>query len=520
MPRPKPRIIRDIHSDRLPGQAGKTVFEFIPKRVNLGYRRQVRIAPGPFFKTMAVVASLWFLILGSVAAPTITPTLAAPAASEEERKALEAELRELESQIDEYENQIIGYQKQGNTLKNEIASLNSKVAKLNLQIKAINLTLKELDNKIEDTEAEIHVTERSIDDKKTVLIQLIKNLYENDQSTLVEIFLRNPRLSDFFSDVNNLTLLQNNLRLTIAEITDLRDELVDQKEQYGLARADAATLRSYQEAQKSETDLVKRQKDQLLTVTKGQESRYQELLKETQKTAAQIRSRIFQLLGGGEMSFEDAYQLAKLAESATGIRASFLLAVLDRESALGQNVGRCKYNQVNSRTGKQTMHPTRDMPVFLEITKTLNIDPESVTVSCANADGAYGGAMGPAQFIPSTWACYAGYVNSVTGNCNWGKGYTGTWSYDSSKDLIRQISGSAGPSNPWSNSGAFVATALYIKDAMQGCKSVYSNALSQERCAAAKYYAGVRWRSYLLTYGEAVISRARRFEQDIIAITS
>ncbi len=499
MARPKPRIVRDVHAGRPPAslrealRAGRTVFEFIPERVNLAYRREVRLALGSFLKAGVIVASLWFLILGSVAAPTITPTLAAPAASEEERKALEAELKGLEGQIDEYENQIVGFQKQGNTLKNEISGLNSKIAKLNLQIKAINLSLRELDNKIEDTGVQIYTTERSIDDKKEVLVQLIKNLYENDQSSLVEIFLRNPRLSDFFSDVNNLTLLQNNLRLAISEITDLKNELVDQKEQYGLARADAATLQSYQEAQKSETDAVKKQKDQLLAVTKGQESKYQELLKETQKNAAQIRSRIFELLGGGEMSFEDAYKLAQLAESATGIRASFLLAVLDRESALGQNVGRCKYNEVNPRTGKPTMNPTRDVPLFLEITRALNIDPESVTVSCANADGAYGGAMGPAQFIPSTWSLYDEQISQVTGNS---------------------------PASPWSNADAFVATALYIKDAMQGCKSVYSSSVSQERCAAAKYYAGGRWRSYLWTYGEAVVSRARRFEQDIIAITS
>lgn len=487
MIRPKPRVFRDLSS------GCTTVFEPVPRRVNLFRHREARVAAGAFLRVAVAAAAAWFLISGSAAAPTITPTLAAPAATEEERKALEAELKELEKQIDQYENQIISYQKQGNTLKNEVASLNSKIAKLNLQIKAINLNLKELDEKIGETEVKIRTTEKSIDNKRNALTELIKNLYEKDRSSLVEIFLRNPRLSDFFSDVNNLALLQNNLRLTIAEIIDLRDDLIDQREQYGLARADAAALRSYQEAQRAETDAIKRQKDQLLAATKGQESKYQELLKATQKTAAQIRSRIFQLLGGGEMSFEDAYKLARLAESATGVRAAFLLAVLDRESALGQNIGRCKYNEVNSRTGRTTMHPTRDVPIFLEITRALNIDPESITVSCANSDGAYGGAIGPAQFLPSTWNLYRDKVSEITGHS---------------------------PASPWANADAFVATALYIKDAMQSCKSVYSNALSQERCAAARYYAGGRWRSYLWTYGEAVVSRAQRFEQDIAAIIS
>ena len=57
----------------------------------------------------------------------------------------------------------------------------------------------------------------------------------------------------------------------------------------------------------------RRQKAQLLAATKGVETKYQTLLQQTQATAAQIRNRIFQLLGGGQLSFEDAYQYAKLA---------------------------------------------------------------------------------------------------------------------------------------------------------------------------------------------------------------
>jgi membrane-bound lytic murein transglycosylase B len=278
--------------------------------------------------------------------------------------------------------------------------------------------------------------------------------------------------------------LQDNLRLTTQQITDLQTQLQDQEQQFEASKSDAASAAVYQQAQVAEVASTKSQKTELLVETQGQESKYQTLLAETQATAAQIRNRIFQLLGGGQLSFEDAYQYAQVASNATGIDPAFILAVLDRESALGQNVGQCNY---------QTAMSPQNQPLFLAITQSLNLDPSEMLVSCPNADGVYGGAMGPAQFEPSTWNLYATAVAQITND---------------------------NPPSPWNDNDAFVATALYLKDGMTGCQTLYSAELSQERCTAAKYYAGSRWQSYLWTYGEAVVERAQSFASDIQTITN
>jgi len=469
--RTKPNRVGDIQA------RGSSVFRASPTRLNLSYKPVRRIPITATLRIIVACVASWFLVLGSVSAPTTQQTFAANTTPAEDRTVLEQQLKDLESQIDQYEGQISGYQKQGSSLKNEISTLNSKIAKINLQIKAVNVQMSQLDTKISDTEVQIDSTEKDIQERRGTLTALLNELYQNNQENLLHVFLKNPKLSDFFSDVNNITLLQSNVRLNIREIGTLKDQLEDQKEQFALARADAATLRDYQAAQKQQTDSIKGQKDQLLAVTKGQESKYKDLLQQTKQTAAQIRSRIFELLGGGELTFDQAYQYAKLAEGATGVRAALILAVLDRESALGKNVGRCSY---------LTAMSPKNQTIFLDIVKDLGVNPDTMQVSCPNKDGVYGGAMGPAQFIPSTWLLYREKVGKVTGHV----------------------------ASPWNNADAFVATALYMADA--GAANAASVAV--ERKAAARYYAGGNWARFLWTYGEAVVSRAAQFQEDIDTI--
>ncbi len=448
-------------------------FKKIRPRVNLDKSRTIVIPIKSALRIIFILYIVFSFVFSSAFAPTKGGVRAAQ--NEEERKALEAQLADLENQISTYETTIQQYQTQGKTLKSEIDRLNAQIKKLNLQIKAINLSLTNIDYQINDTQKQIGETENDIELNKRGLSKILQNLYENEKRGLITMLLENPKLSDFFGDINNLLAVQDSLRITLEKVVALRERLIDEKEQLGLEREDAAALKAYRDAQKSGIQKTQSEKNNLLNITKGKEAEYKKILTETKKTAAQIRSRIYEMLGGGELAFEDAYKLAKFAEESTGVRAALLLAVLDRESALGKNVGKCNY--------QTAMHPTRDIPVFLEITKALNINPDSISVSCANSDGAFGGAMGPAQFIPSTWNLYDERVAEITGN---------------------------NPPSPWRNIDAFMATALYLKDAGAAGASI-----NKERQAAAKYYAGGRWRSYLWTYGERVVSKAQQFQEDI-----
>ena len=419
-----------------------------------------------------------------VSAVAVAQTATSTQTTAQRQQDLENQLAQLQGQIDQYQTQIAADQKKGTTLSGQISTLNAQIAKLNLQIKAINLTLQQIDSQIAQTTSQIGVTHGQIASEKVAVGNLLNALYKNDRTGFLQSFLANPQLSTLWDDSENISLFESNLNADVAQLNILTGQLQDQNQQLAQSQSAEATAAAFAAAQAAQVVANKTQVNQLLTATKSDAAAKAALAAQAKQTAAQIRNQIFQLLGGGSLTFEQAYQYAKVASQATGVNAALVLAILNRESALGQNVGQCSY--------QKAMSPS-NIPIFLQIVQGLGLNPSQMLVSCPNADGVYGGAMGPAQFEPSTWQLYAASIAQITGD---------------------------NPPSPWKNADAFVATALYLKGAMQGCQAVYNAQLVVDRCTAAKYYAGGNWKNYLWTYGQATVEQEQTFAQDITTITS
>jgi len=393
----------------------------------------------------------------------------------EERQNLENQLTQIQNQIDQYEKNIADIQGQKKTLANEIKLFNAKIASINLQIKSLDLEIRRLNLRVTDVGLDIKDSESKIDTAHKVLAGSLNNLYEMDRISLLEMLVAQGTISTFFDELNAQTVVQEQAKAQLDKIKVLKTNLETQQEDLVSRREDQQSLRQLQANQRQALANQGAAKNKLLADTKGKENAYQSLLQKSKQTAAQIRAQLYELLGGGEIKFEDALKYADFASGQAGVRSALILAVLDRESTLGKNVGKCSW--------QTAMHPTRDKPLFAQITQALGLNPDSMPVSCPIlSDGSYGGAMGVAQFLPSTWMLY--------------------------KDRIQKITGSY-PS-PWNPRDAFLATALYLADA-----GARDQTYASERIAAAKYYAGSRWRYYLYSYGARVMERVSYYAEQI-----
>lgn len=431
----------------------------------------------------------------------LTPVVSVQAETDAERRArLEAELQTVERQILTQSRLVEDKRGERQSLERDLTIIEAEVKQIQLGIQARSVAIEQLSDQIGEKEVVLSILEERSKRQQDSLADLVRKSAVLDDFSLVEVMLSKQNLSEFFSDLATYHNIKESLSDSLEILHNIKRDTSDQKDQLEGKQLTEAEMKRIQELEHERAKVKENQKEQILTVTKGEEREYQALLESQQRTAAQLRNALFQLLGGGgAIAFPEAVRLAKFAGSVTGVPPETILAILEQETNIGQNLGSCLFTDQSS--DRPVMHPTRDEPVFMSIASTLGFDPYTRKVSCPLYQGGervgWGGAMGPSQFIPSTWAMYAG-------------GYSGGV-YNAGSDRIRQVTGGNGPSNPFNNQDAFVATALLMRD--NGADGTNSG----DRLAALRYYAGWGGASNPANafYGDQVINRKIRLAEEI-----
>lgn len=196
---------------------------------------------------------------------------------------LRKQLEELQKQSDEYRQVVLTKQKQGQTLKKDIDILNNQILRLETQIKitqnqinSAELTITDLRNKIFDKES-------SIQSKKNTVGLILNLIRYDDQENLLNILLKNNRLSDFVSQAKQDDNLNKNLLAAITVLKVQKDDLDQNKQDLEKQKQRLEQLNNTQKNKQVALDSTKEGKDNLLAKTKGQEAAYQQLLDETEK---------------------------------------------------------------------------------------------------------------------------------------------------------------------------------------------------------------------------------------------
>ena len=415
------------------------------------------------------------------------------------------EIEKDEQKIKEIRGEAYGIQDTIVKLDNEIkisqSYINKKIAKANRLKKDTTLTEKDI--------VFLNTEQAKVNQSlKTLIFQ--RNQIEGN--TIVEALLSKKTLSEFFEDIDTASFVEKRISTQIKKIKEEKEDL----QRLGLELEERELLeRELAEEKKIENNKIKKNKsykNELLGILKKEEKGFVVSLESREEAKRAILARKFSVASGAKVSFGEAYEVIKTYQKELGMDPAFVLAILFQESGwkgkIGGNIGQCTYNQKNSHGN--SVHGYEVMKKgwqadYLEIMNDLKINPEKQKISCPiPSDGSYGGAMGPAQFIPPTW-----------------KGVRKTAANIIGKDY-RAMS-------PFINRDAFVSSGVLLKwnyysqacsDYSKKYRHISSDRTLRERCAAAKYYAGGNWFKFRMTYGESVLQRANRFREDIRTLNS
>lgn len=375
----------------------------------------------------------------------------------------------------------------------EVSKLNARISTAQANIKSKTIAITSLNKHISRKQDEINDLEAQIKNDINHIGELLRKTNEIDAYSVVEAIFSNQNLSDFFVDVDTYSATRSALKGVLDNLRGVKMETEGEKTELAKQRDKEAAAKAEIEASKKKVEVAQKTQKTLLTQSQNQEKAYANLVAENQAKAAAIRTALFGLRDSAAIPFGTALAYAQNASSKTGVRAALILGILQQESNLGANVGTCVITDLSSgqtksvnsgRVFKNGIHPTRDLPLLQSLLPDLGRDPMVTKVSCPLSIG-YGGAMGPAQFIPSTWNIMRNRIATALSKTT---------------------------PDPWDPGDAIMAMALFLKD-LGASAQTYTT----ERNAACRYYGGgSACNTRTSVYGNSVMSRATNIQTNMI----
>jgi len=210
-------------------------------------------------------------------------------------KEREEEVRQLEKKAEAYQQSLKGTQQQKNTLQNQLAIIEAQIRKLRADINVTSARIITANLQIEELTLEIYEKTQKIEKHKENIAGIIRTIYEYDAKTLLELILENEKFSDFLTQLEYIELLQRNVQKDLESLKALKLILEEQKTEVEAKKEELEVYNAQLYSQKKIEDNQRTNKAYLLSQTKGQEKRYQQLLADVEEKQKQIQEEIFEL---------------------------------------------------------------------------------------------------------------------------------------------------------------------------------------------------------------------------------
>lgn len=197
------------------------------------------------------------------------------------------QLDSIKKKIETYQNAVSEKQLKVNTLKKQLDVLNDKIEQAELELQANELNLNTVTLQIQSVTLDIAEKENNITEKKSQAGELIRQLNQADQRSLLEVFVLNSSLGAFFNELNYLEELERSLQTDIKDLKTIKTELEFKQQDLASYRVQLVKSREEIELAKAQLDNELEGRELLLSQTRQSENRYQSLLAQAEQEQAQ-----------------------------------------------------------------------------------------------------------------------------------------------------------------------------------------------------------------------------------------
>jgi len=198
---------------------------------------------------------------------------------------LRNEINDRSGRLAEIEAEIAQYESELKEVGAERKTLQSAINQLDLERKKVNSEIAKTENQITSTDLEISKlileitrTEKYIESSQEAIGSIIRTEHKATGDSLVELFLSQERLSDFWSNFEAHGNVRETLSDRVGDLSTFRDILEVQRDTNEGKRVELSSLKNQYRDQNQVLVNNKEEQAELLEVTKSEELSYQQLL--------------------------------------------------------------------------------------------------------------------------------------------------------------------------------------------------------------------------------------------------
>jgi murein DD-endopeptidase MepM/ murein hydrolase activator NlpD len=202
------------------------------------------------------------------------------------------ELQKINVQIQQTQSYITSLQGQSKTLSSALKELDYEIDQVNFGIRSSEISIEKLTLELESLGIKLDDIGKEIDIKDDAIAQILRQVQQKDRDGMLEVLLTTGTLADSVLEFQGLRDLEDNLTISVTQLTELQGLLKNTVEVTNLKKGE---LEDEHVSLKSREEILSDQqaeKDALLKETQNQENIYEQKLAELEAIRVEVADEI------------------------------------------------------------------------------------------------------------------------------------------------------------------------------------------------------------------------------------